>query len=163
MSQQSADMPADMPADLVLRGGVVYQVDAARSWAQAVAVRDGLIVAVGTDAQASALIGPGTEVVELGGRMLLPGFIDAHVHASGAGLERLQCDLAQAHGLDDYLALIRQYAQARPGDGWITGGGWSMDVFPGGMPSPRHPGPGVPGPAGVLSPPGHPAARGATP
>jgi predicted amidohydrolase YtcJ len=133
MSQQ----PADRPADLVLRGGAVYQVDAARSWAEAVAVRDGRIAAVGTNAQVDALTAAGTEVVDLGGRLLLPGFIDAHVHASGAGLERLQCDLAQAHGRDDYLALIRQYAQARPGTGWITGGGWSIDVFPGGVPSRR--------------------------
>jgi predicted amidohydrolase YtcJ len=125
------------PADLVLRGGAVYQVDAARSWAQAVAVRDGMIAAVGTDAQIAGLAGPATEVVELGGRMLLPGFIDAHVHAAAGGLERLQCDLAGAHGLDDYLGLIRQYADARPEAAWITGGGWAMDVFPGGVPS-RH-------------------------
>jgi predicted amidohydrolase YtcJ len=128
---------SQQPVDLVLRGGAVYQVDAARSWAQAVAVRDGVIAAVGTDAEIDALTGPGTEVVELGGRMLLPGFIDAHVHASGAGLERMQCDLAPVHGLDDYLALIRQYAQDRPDVAWITGGGWAIDVFPGGVPS-RH-------------------------
>jgi predicted amidohydrolase YtcJ len=137
MSQPASQRPANAPPDLVLRGGAVYQVDAARSWARAVAVRDGLITAVGTDAQIEALAGPGTEVVELGGRMLLPGFIDAHVHASGAGLERMQCDLAEAHGLGDYLDLIRRYAQARPDAAWITGGGWSMDVFPGGTPS-RH-------------------------
>ncbi len=133
MSQQ----PAYSPADLVLRAGAVYQVNAARSWAQSVAVRDGVIVAVGADAEVAGLIGPDTEVVDLGGRMLLPGFIDAHVHASGAGLERRQCDLAPVHGRDDYLALIRQYAQDRPDVAWITGGGWAMDVFPGGVPS-RH-------------------------
>ena len=60
------------PADLVLRGGHAYLVDAARSWAQAVAVADGRIVAVGTDAEVSALIGPHTEVMDLAGRMLLP-------------------------------------------------------------------------------------------
>src|SRR5579859_6262618 len=125
-------------ADLVLRGGGVYSVDASRSWAQAVAVRDGNIVAVGTDAEVEGLAGAGTRVIDLGGRMLLPGFIDAHVHASAAGLERLRCDLSEAHGLDDYLAIVRRYAEANPGaPEWITGGGWSMDVFPGGMPS-RH-------------------------
>ena len=79
-----------MHADLVLRGGHAYLVDAARSWAQAVAVADGRIVAAGTDAQVSELIGPRTEVVDLAGRMVLPGFQDAHVHASGGGLERIQ-------------------------------------------------------------------------
>ncbi|HXL20523.1 MAG TPA: amidohydrolase [Streptosporangiaceae bacterium] len=123
-------------AELVLRGGMIYTVDAARSWAQAVAVRGGTIVAVGTDAQIEELTGSGTLVVDLAGRMMLPGFIDAHVHASAAGLERLRCDLSEAHSLADYLAIVRRYAQAAP-SGWITGGGWSMDVFPGGIPSRR--------------------------
>src|SRR5690242_11934704 len=108
-----------LEADLILRGGAVYTVDAARSWAQAVAVRDGSIAAVGTDEQIAALTGPGTRTVELAGRMVLPGFIDAHVHASAAGLERLHCDLAEAHGLADYLAAVRAYAHANPGPGWI--------------------------------------------
>src|SRR6266566_9387133 len=121
-------------ADLVLRGGAV---DAARSWAQAVAVRDGAIIAVGTDAQIGGLTGAGTQVIDLAGRMLLPGFVDAHVHASAAGLERLRCDLSEAHGLDDYLTVVRRYAQASPEAEWITGGGWSIGVFPGGAPSRR--------------------------
>jgi predicted amidohydrolase YtcJ len=127
-------MESGKHADLVLRGGHAYLVDAARSWAQAVAVADGRIVAVGTDAEVSGLIGPGTSVVDLRGRMVLPGFQDAHVHASGGGLERLRCDLSQAHSLDDYLATVRAYAERHPGAAWITGGGWSMDVFPGGIP-----------------------------
>src|SRR5262245_58324762 len=123
-------------ADLVLRGGKIYTVDAARSWAQAVAVRDGTIVAVGTDAQVAELTGRGTIVIDLAGRMMLPGFIDAHVHASAAGLERLRCDLSEAHGLDDYLAIVRRYAQTSDTQG-VTGGGWSMDLFPAGVPSRR--------------------------
>ena len=123
--------------DLVLRGGQVYTVDAARSWAQAVAVRDSTIVAVGTDADVAALAGSRTEVIDLRGRMLLPGFTDAHVHASAGGLERLRCDLSDAHGLADYLAIVRDYAERNPEAEWITGGGWAMDVFPGGVPS-RH-------------------------
>ena len=106
---------SEQPADLVLRGGAVYTVDAARSWAQAVAVRDGRIVAAGSDELAGRLTGPGTQVIDLGGRMVLPGFIDAHVHASAAGLERLRCDLSEAHGLADYLAIIGDYARANPG------------------------------------------------
>ena len=121
-------------ADLVLSNGHVYLVDAARSWAQAVAVADGRIVAVGTDAQMSGLIGPHTEVIDLRGRMVLPGFQDAHVHASGGGLERIRCDLSEAHSLDGYLATVRGYAERHPDAAWITGGGWSMDVFPGGLP-----------------------------
>ena len=122
-------------ADLVLTGGHVYRVDAARSWAEAVAVAGGRIVAVGTATEVSALTGPRTEVIDLAGRMLLPGFVDSHVHASGAGLERIRCDLSGVHSREDYLAAVRRYAEHHPATVWITGGGWSMDVFPGGVPS----------------------------
>jgi predicted amidohydrolase YtcJ len=67
--------------------------------------------------------------------MLLPGFQDAHVHASGGGLERSQCDLTGEHTREGYLAAIRSYSGRNPGAEWITGGGWGMDVFPGGVPS----------------------------
>ncbi|HKE54785.1 MAG TPA: amidohydrolase, partial [Actinomycetota bacterium] len=66
-------MSRNGPADLVLVNGAVYTVDAARRWANAVAVSDGEIVAVGTDAEVRRLAGGGTEVADLGGRMLLPG------------------------------------------------------------------------------------------
>ena len=122
-------------ADLVLTGGAVYTVDAARSWAQAVAVKDGRIAAVGTDVDMRYHVGPRTEVVNLRGRMLLPGFQDAHVHASSGELERSQCDLTGVHTRDGYLAAIRAYADRDPDVAWIAGGGWGMDVFPGGVPS----------------------------
>jgi predicted amidohydrolase YtcJ len=121
-------------ADLVLTGGAVYTVDAARSWAQAVAVENGRIAAVGSDADMRPYVGPRTDVVNLRGRTLLPGFQDAHVHASGGGLERGQCDLTGEHTRDGYLAAIRSYAARNPGAEWITGGGWGMDVFPRGVP-----------------------------
>src|SRR6266516_807895 len=125
---------AERPADLVLTGGAVYTVDAARSWAQAVAVSGGRIAAVGTDADLRPYVGPRTEVINLSGRMLLPGFQDPHVHASGGGLERSQCDLTGEHTRAGYLAAIRAYADRNPGAAWIAGGGWGMDVFPGGVP-----------------------------
>jgi predicted amidohydrolase YtcJ len=126
---------AEVAADLVLMGGAVYTVDAARSWAQAVAISGGRIAAVGTDAAMRPHVGPRTEVVNLRGRMVLPGFQDAHVHASGGGLERSQCDLTGVHTREGYLAAIRSYADRNPGAAWIVGGGWGMDVFPGGVPS----------------------------
>ena len=80
-------------ADLIFVNGAVYTVDATRRWAQAVAARQGRIVAVGSDADVAELRGDRTEVVDLGGRMLLPGFQDAHVHPVAAGLDLLRCDL----------------------------------------------------------------------
>ena len=118
-----------------MHGGAVHTVDAARFRAQAVAVRKGEIVRVGTDAEVAELAGPRTQEIALEGRMLLPGFQDAHIHASAGGLERLRCDLSGVHSLEAYLDLIRRYAEQRPDEPWILGGGWAMDVFPGGVPT----------------------------
>jgi len=74
------DGAAESPADLVLRGGHVHTMDAARTRAEAVAVANGRIVAVGSDAALAAYVGPDTEVVDLAGGTLLPGFHDSHVH-----------------------------------------------------------------------------------
>lgn len=123
------------PADLAFVNGAVYTVDASSSRARAVAVRDGRIVAVGTDEEIREHVGSATEVVDLAGKMLLPGFQDAHVHAQGGGMDRLRVDMSAVHGAEDYARLIRAYADANPDEGWILGGGWAMDIFPGGTPS----------------------------
>jgi predicted amidohydrolase YtcJ len=122
-------------ADLIFVNGAVYTVDAARSWAQAVAVRDGRIASVGTDADVRELVGPRTEVVDLGGRMLVPGFQDAHVHPVGGGIDMVQCDLHDLSTAREYLQAIAGYAEEHPDVPWILGGGWSMDAFPGGTPT----------------------------
>jgi predicted amidohydrolase YtcJ len=128
-------MSADGNADLIFVNGAVYTVDAARSWAHAVAVDGGRIVAVGTDADVRAAAGAGTEVVDLGGRMLVPGFQDAHVHPVLGGIDMLQCDLHALASAEEYLLAIETYAGEHPEREWILGGGWSMDAFPGGTPS----------------------------
>ncbi|MET7419744.1 amidohydrolase [Dactylosporangium sp. NPDC005555] len=98
---------------------------------EAVAVRDGQIVAVGSrPAVLSELSGSAFDVVDLDGRALVPGLQDAHIHPVSGALERLRCDLTPWHTKADYLAAVAAY----PGDGWITGGGWSMAAFPGGLP-----------------------------
>jgi predicted amidohydrolase YtcJ len=122
-------------ADLVFVHGDVYTVDATRTWAQAVAVRGGRIVAVGTDPAVADLIGSSTEVVDLAGRMLLPGFQDAHVHPVSGGIETLQCDLNDVVTPEAYVRAVAAYAASVPAAPWILGGGWAMDEFPGGCPS----------------------------
>ncbi len=122
-------------ADLIFVNGAVYTVDAARSWAQAVAVRDGRIVAVGTDDAIRGLAGSSTDVVDLAGGMLVPGFQDSHVHPVGGGIDMLQCDLHHLDSSEEYLNAIKAYAEGNPDVPWILGGGWAMDVFPGGTPT----------------------------
>jgi predicted amidohydrolase YtcJ len=122
-------------AEVVFVSGAVYQVNAARSWAQAVAISGDKILAVGADEDVRPLIGSSTTVIDLRGRMLVPGFQDAHVHASGGGLDRLRCDLTEVHGRAEYLRLIAAYARRQSSEEWITGAGWYMDAFPGGIPT----------------------------
>ena len=124
----------DQPADLVLRGGRVATMDAARSWVSAVAVHGGRIVAAGADRDVAASIGPSTRVIELQGRTVTPGFQDAHVHPVHAGIARLRCELHDTRGREAYLAVIADYAASHPDEPWIRGGGWYMDDFPGGTP-----------------------------
>ncbi len=124
-------------ADLIFVNGAVYTVDAARSWASAVAVRGERIVYVGDDVGARALVGPGTRVVDLDGKMLLPGFQDSHVHPVTGGLELLACNLNDAESADEVLERIRAYAAGNPSKTWLTGGGWDLPLFPGGSPHKR--------------------------
>jgi hypothetical protein len=125
-------------ADIVFVDAAVYTVDPARPWARAVAIRDGRIEVVGDDPDVRERVGPRTTVVDLHGRMLLPGFQDAHVHPPDGGLELLRCDLTSGHSLPEYERAIAGYATSHPDRAWILGGGWSMGVFSGGNP-PKEP------------------------
>ncbi len=137
-------------ADLVFTGGPVYTVDVARGLmvpataadgrpASAVAVTGGRIDAVGgsDDGQVAELTGPHTQVIELRGRPLLPGFQDAHVHPAFAGITMIGCNLIGAASLAEALARISQYAEANPQREWIAGSGWRMEWFERGTPG-RH-------------------------
>ncbi|MFJ4218641.1 amidohydrolase family protein, partial [Streptomyces hydrogenans] len=121
-------------ADLVFTRGPVLTLDPARSRATSLAVTGDRITAVGHD-EVRELIGPGTEVVDLTGKLLLPGFQDSHIHAVGGGSELAECDLTESVDVAEYLERIRAYAEAHPDREWITGGGWSMESFEGGMPT----------------------------
>lgn len=116
------------PADVVLRGGKVVTMDGQRRIAQAVAVRAGRIAFVGSDADAGQHIGANTKVIELGGRMLMPGFVDAHLHALAGGRALLLCDLAYAPLTRAQLAQKLQACldatpEAGP-DAWLEAVNW---------------------------------------
>ena len=115
----------------VFRGGRVYTLDPGRPWAEAVAVRDRHIVAVGSDAGVSAEAGGGARIVDLDGRMLLPGFVEAHIHPVAGGFLTSGVDLQLADKAAA-LAAIAEHAEANPA-GPVRGFGWRMDMFgPGG-------------------------------
>ena len=131
-------------ADVIFTGGPVYTPDPsgrrlvpAGPPPQAVAVRGDRIIAVGDPAGRGLadLAGPRTEVVDLRGRALLPGFQDAHVHPAWAGVTMAGCNLIGTSTLDEALARISAYAASHADREWIAGSGWRMDWFDRGTPS----------------------------
>jgi predicted amidohydrolase YtcJ len=120
---------APKPADLVLRNGAVYTLNAARNWAEAVAVTGGRIVYVGPESGAARWVGPATKVVDLQGKMVLPGFHDSHVHAPWGGVLLATCDLTAATNQEQVLETIRRYVARHPDLPWITGFGWALPIF----------------------------------
>ncbi|TGD86072.1 amidohydrolase [Mycolicibacterium sp. CH28] len=123
-----------MHADHVFANASVFLPDGSGP-ADTVAVLDGRIMAVGRGVDRD-LIGAGTEVLDLGGATLLPGFIDAHVHPVAAGIQALRCDLSPLpHDRPSYRAAIADYAAAHPEEQMVAGSGWYGDAFDGGFPA----------------------------
>lgn len=116
------------PADLVIVNGRVFD-GRVRTGHTAVAVAGDRIVRVGSDARVLELRGDATKVVDAGGGVIHPGFVDAHAHAAFAGVERLSLDLTPATSVEATLELIRDAAERSDAE-WITGGGWSHELFP---------------------------------
>jgi predicted amidohydrolase YtcJ len=112
-------------ADLVLRGGAIYTVDPVRPWVEAVAIRNGVYAAVGTDLDMHPWIGPDTEVVNLAGAMAMPGINDAHQHPLDGGYETLfSCNFSAGLDFDAILAAIAERAKTCQAGDWIVGGAW---------------------------------------
>lgn len=119
----------DGAADLVLRGGKVATVDAAFSIEQAVAVLDGIIVFVGSDEDVDPFIGPDTRVIELDGRLVTPGMVDAHGHPFNLGNteEEESFSVRGSASWDEVVERVAaRIAEMEPGE-WLIGGGWYQD------------------------------------
>ncbi len=121
-------------ADLVFRGGVVWTGDEALPSAAAVAVKSGRIVAVGSDADVDRMVGGKTRVVELDGRMLTPGFIDAHTHFLDGGGKLAGVNLRDAATPGEFTRRIAEFARTVPAGTWITGGDWDHELWGGELP-----------------------------
>ena len=127
-SRDQQEAPAPL-ADLLLTNGKVYTMDAERTWAEAVAIRDGRIIFVGSSADAKQHTGSATEVVDLEQKMLLPSFQDVHIHPIGGGLAYLSCTLFDESGLDAALAKIARCVAENPDADAIVGTGWDWGMF----------------------------------
>ena len=130
------EQPAKPKADVILVHGNVYTGVAMTSGfsairrAEAIAVRGDRIEAVGENADILKLKGPETQVIDVGGKFVMPGFNDAHAHLAAGGAERLNVNLTGAKSLEEFRVRIRAKVEtAKPGD-WILGGGWDENLWP---------------------------------
>jgi predicted amidohydrolase YtcJ len=111
-------------ADLLLVNGRVYTVDAARPWAEAIAVKGSRILAVGTTADIKAMAGAGARTIDLAGAFVSPGFNDAHVHIDSTGALLVGVNLLDVHEPNAFTTRIREAAGRLPRGSWITRGEW---------------------------------------
>jgi predicted amidohydrolase YtcJ len=128
-------LAAEEAADILLLRGRVWTGEASPAWAEAVAVRGGRIVAVGTTTEVQRFRGPRTEVIHLGGRLVLPGFDDAHLHLMDGSESLDRVDLAELPDVLQVQARVNEWARAHPHQPWVLGGGWAYASFPGGLPT----------------------------
>src|SRR6266581_1784801 len=117
------------PADIIVMHGRVYTENSKQPWAQAVAIRNGKIVAVGDDEEIERTRGGGTKVIDAGGKLVLPGFVDCHIHFLDGSFSLGRVNLVGARDPADVQKRLRQYATGHPGDDWILGRGWNYAMF----------------------------------
>jgi predicted amidohydrolase YtcJ len=116
-------------ADLVLRNGKLVTLDEAKPQVEAIAITAGKIVAVGSNAQMAREIQPSTKVIDLNGRLAIPGFIEGHGHFMGLGESKMMLNLRDAKNWDQIVAMVAAAAkEAKPGE-WIVGRGWHQEKW----------------------------------
>ena len=120
---------AEEAADVVVMHARIYTVNSKQTWAEALAVRGEKIVAVGTDQEIAPYRGTSTKVIDAGGRLVLPGFTDCHVHFMDGSIGLTQVDLNGAENIAEIQKRVKEYAAAHPKMPWITGMGWTYPTF----------------------------------
>ena len=116
--QQAGEAPATQ-ADTVYTNGKIYTVNEAQPWAEAVAIRNGAFLVVGSNTDVAAVTGEGTHVVDLDGRMAMPGLVDVHNHLTGAAMSEANLSIENRTDQEAMLAEIKEYAAANPD--WADG------------------------------------------
>jgi predicted amidohydrolase YtcJ len=125
-AQQSARLA---PADILIMHAKVFTLDPQKPWAQAIAIRKGKITAVGRDEEVERYRGMGTKWIDAGGKLVLPGFTDCHVHFLDGSLAMQRINLEGAKDIADLQKRLRAYGAQHPGNDWILGRGWNYAMF----------------------------------
>lgn len=120
---------AQAPAYTVLVNGRIYTVNAKQPWAEALAIRGGRIVAVGSAKQIAAYSSPSTKVIDAGGKLVLPGFTDCHIHFLEGSIYLLRVHLEEAKTIAEIQKIVKEFADQHPKEPWILGRGWTYPTF----------------------------------
>ena len=124
-------MTAHLPQDCLYLNAAIYTLDAQRPWVQAMAIRQGRLLALGTEAEVRAATQADAQVIDLAGRMVMPGIIDIHNHFVWAGRAELyEASFPPFLRLEQVLEQVRITAAQRPADGWVVGGIWGSGLMP---------------------------------
>lgn len=132
LSCVGGDLAAQTPAahaDKIVVHGRIYTVNEKQPWAEALAIRGGKIVAVGSTKEIEAYRGSSTQVIDAAGRLVLPGFEDCHIHFMDGSLGLDQVDLNETSSVAEIQKRVKEYAAAHPKEPWITGMGWTYPTF----------------------------------
>jgi hypothetical protein len=124
-----SDAPQSDAAELVLRNGRIITVDSARPEVAALAVSGSRIVALGTDEEIARYIGPATRVIDLAGRLAVPGFIEGHGHYLGLGEAKLSLDLMSVRSWEEIVGMVAGATRDVAADAWIVGRGWHQEKW----------------------------------
>jgi len=116
-------------ADVIVTNARIYTVNPQQKWAGAIAVRAGKVIAVGDNAKIDSYRSPSTNVIDAGGRLVLPGFTDCHIHFMDGSLQLTRVDLNDAKTVPEIQKRVKEYADSHPNEPWILGMGWTYPTF----------------------------------
>ena len=117
------------PADLVLTNGNIVTVDPDQPQCEAIAIRGDRIAALGTTVEIEQFVGPSTKLIDLEGRLAIPGFIEGHAHFYGIGEKKLGLDLSSVSSWDEIVEIVRKAAEGSSPGSWIVGRGWHQEKW----------------------------------
>lgn len=122
-------------ADLIIRNGVIYTSDDSLPFANSMAVANGRVLRIGNNSFVQEVAGDETQVLDLEGKVVVPGFIDSHVHFISGGLQMMQVGLRGVNEKEEVIRMIKEAVQSTKPGSWILGGGWNNDLWGGDLPA----------------------------
>ncbi|GAB2217722.1 hypothetical protein Droror1_Dr00000930 [Drosera rotundifolia] len=133
-SLNSGDSVGGFVADLLVTNGVIYTVDPEMPFADSMAIRNGRVLRIGSYSSLDELEGNAKERLDLEGKIVLPGFIDSHLHLIYGGLQMAQVELRDVSMKEEFISKVKLAAEGKEQGSWILGGGWNNDLWGGDLP-----------------------------